>query len=148
MKVTDALQGVSRLFLDTAPVIYYVEANPDYIDVVTPIFDLIDNGALTAVTSPITLAECLVAPLRAGPLTLQQDFSDLILDGNNTEFALIDADCAQHAAWIRAQHGLSLLDALQVAVAAKNRRDALLTNDVMLRRVVGLGIVLVDELEL
>jgi hypothetical protein len=74
MKVSDALQGVSRLLLDTAPVIYYVEANPNYTAVVTPVFDLIDDGALTAVTSPITLAECLVVPLRAGSTALQQDF--------------------------------------------------------------------------
>ena len=30
MKVADALQNVTRLFLDTAPVIYYVERNPRY----------------------------------------------------------------------------------------------------------------------
>jgi hypothetical protein len=30
VKVADALQGVTRLFLDTAPVIYYVERNPKY----------------------------------------------------------------------------------------------------------------------
>jgi hypothetical protein len=60
VKVSDALQGVSRLFLDTAPVIYYLEKNPTYndvVDVVAQIFADIDGGAITAVTSPITLAE-------------------------------------------------------------------------------------------
>ncbi|MDZ8186866.1 MAG: hypothetical protein RMX96_18695 [Nostoc sp. ChiSLP02] len=28
MRISDALSGVSRLFLDTAPVIYFVERNP------------------------------------------------------------------------------------------------------------------------
>jgi hypothetical protein len=31
MKITERLQGVARLFLDTAPVVYYVEKNPHYI---------------------------------------------------------------------------------------------------------------------
>ena len=40
--------------------IYYVEQNPAHTAVVDPIFDRLDAGALQAVTSPITLAECLV----------------------------------------------------------------------------------------
>jgi hypothetical protein len=28
MRISDALAGISRLFLDTAPVIYFVERNP------------------------------------------------------------------------------------------------------------------------
>jgi hypothetical protein len=44
VKITDALQGVARLFLDTAPVIYYVENNPHYFTIVEVVFDHIDNG--------------------------------------------------------------------------------------------------------
>lgn len=32
MRIDEALQGVTRLFLDTAPVIYYVEKHPTYLD--------------------------------------------------------------------------------------------------------------------
>jgi hypothetical protein len=32
MKISDALVGVSSLFLDTAPVIYFVERNPQFVD--------------------------------------------------------------------------------------------------------------------
>ncbi|MEH1833131.1 MAG: hypothetical protein V7L29_13890 [Nostoc sp.] len=38
MKINDALVGVSRLFVDTAPVIYFVERNPQFVDLVEPIF--------------------------------------------------------------------------------------------------------------
>jgi hypothetical protein len=31
MKVEEALRGVKRLFLDTAPVVYFVEQNPEFI---------------------------------------------------------------------------------------------------------------------
>ena len=50
MKLTDALRGVSRLFLDTAPVIYYVERNPAYIALVGVIFSPIDHSLLGATT--------------------------------------------------------------------------------------------------
>jgi hypothetical protein len=32
MKITEPLQGVARLFLDAAPVVYYVEKKPHYLD--------------------------------------------------------------------------------------------------------------------
>lgn len=53
VKVADALQGVARLFLDTAPVVYYVERNPQYTTVTDDIFNRIDGQTLLAVTSPI-----------------------------------------------------------------------------------------------
>ena len=74
MKIAERLQTVTRVFLDTAPVIYYVEANPRYHPIVEVIFDRLDYGALTAVTSPVTLAECLVFPHRLGLSQTAQDF--------------------------------------------------------------------------
>ena len=98
MNLADALQGVTRLFLDTAPVIYYVERNPQYFSRVNPIFDRIDNGALTGVTSPITLAECLVVPYRLRQVGLQQDFFDLIVYGAHTIFFSLNQENARRAA--------------------------------------------------
>ncbi len=65
-KLTERLDNVQRIFLDTAPVIYYVEKNKDYFSLVEVVFNKIDSGPLTAITSPITLAECLVHPYRLG----------------------------------------------------------------------------------
>ena len=66
LKITEALQGVRRVFLDTAPVIYYVERNAAYTTRVDQVFDRLDAGTLMGSTSPVTLAECLVAPMRQG----------------------------------------------------------------------------------
>ncbi len=63
MRISDALTGVSRLFLDTAPVIYFVERNPQFVDLVDPIFDRLEAD-ITAVVSGITLSECLVGAIR------------------------------------------------------------------------------------
>lgn len=32
MRIRDVLAGVSHLFLDTAPIIYFVERNPQFVD--------------------------------------------------------------------------------------------------------------------
>ena len=60
MSLSERLRSVNRLFLDTAPVIYFIEENPRYLAQVQPVFDRIDSGSLIAITSPITLSECLV----------------------------------------------------------------------------------------
>ncbi len=147
MKLAEALHQVKRLFLDTAPVIYYVEKNPRYLAIVAPFFDRIDNGVLTAVTSPVTLAECLVMPYRLGLSNLQQHFFDLIVHGQNTVFVPLDHECARQAAALRAHYNITLPDALQVATALKAGCEALLSNDSGLQRVTELRVLVVDELE-
>jgi predicted nucleic acid-binding protein len=148
VKLVDALRGVTRLFLDTAPVIYFVERNPSYTALVSAIFDQIDNGTLTAVTSPVTLAECLVAPYRLGLMGLQDDFFNVIVYGAHTLFVPLDQEQARQAAELRARYNLTLPDALQVAAALGAGCDAFLTNDTTLRRVTELHVLVVDELEL
>lgn len=148
MKIGEVLRSVRRVFLDTAPVVYYVERNPGYLARVQPVFAQIDAGTLTAVTSPVTLSECLVAPIRLGLESLQQDFVDLLQSGANTIFVNIDGHTARRAAELRARYNLSLPDALQVAAALIADCDAFLTNDATLKRVTELTVVVLDDVDL
>jgi len=44
--VTTFLRDIKRLFLDTAPLIYYAEKHPQYQKILKPIFSRIDKGYL------------------------------------------------------------------------------------------------------
>jgi predicted nucleic acid-binding protein len=147
LRVSDALQGISTLFLDTAPVIYLVEGNPAYLDRVRDIFQHIDSGRISAVTSPVTLAECLVHPLRLGLAALRQDFIDMVVNGTNTTFVNIDQQIGETAARLRAQYTLRLPDALQIAAAISAGCDAFLTNDARHARVTELKVLVIDMLQ-
>ena len=148
MNVTESLQGVTRLFLDSAPVIYFVERNPQYFALVTVVFELLQDGSLIGVTSPVTLAECLVQPYRLGQTQLQEDFIELMSDNQTLEFVPIDEeDIAIQAAQIRARYNLQLPDAFQIAVAMAAECEALLTNDATFRRVTELRVLVLDDLE-
>lgn len=69
-KLKDVLENVRRIFLDTAPVIYFVEKNERFLNSVKTVFGLIDDGRLLAITSPITLAEsCATLPSRIDTIT-------------------------------------------------------------------------------
>jgi predicted nucleic acid-binding protein len=147
VKVRDALDGVHRLFLDSAPVIYYVEHDEQRIAVLDEVFDRVRSGALIAVTGPVTLAECLVLPYRLGDVVLQQDFFDLVVRGANTTFSTIDHERARDAAELRGRYNLTLADALQIACAIRAGCEAFLTNDDRLRRVTEVRVLVLDELE-
>jgi len=91
------LGRVRRVFLDTAPIIYYVEKNDRYAALLCEVFDRIDREALTAVTSPITLAECLVVPIRLRKTKLARDFGDLLF------MAAIPSSCPSSRTPLHAQ---------------------------------------------
>lgn len=100
------------------------------------------------VTSPVTLAECLVRPYRLRQTQLQQGFIELITDNDNIEFVpLVDEDIAIQAAQIRARYNLQLPDAFQIAVALAACCEALLTNDATFRRVTQLRVLLLDDFD-
>lgn len=147
MKIADALRTVRMLFLDSAPVIYFVERHPKYVVLVDDIFARFDQGQLAAAASPVTLAECLVHPCKAGNQKAQNDFDDLLVAGSAVQFQAIGAAEAARAADFRARYNLSLADALQVATAIAAGCDALLTNDQAFKKVTEIPILILDDLE-
>jgi len=146
MPEIDQLLGVRRIFLDTAPIIYFVEANARYRPFMRTVFDSIEAGRLFAVTSPVTLAECLVMPYRLGQYVLAETFQELIVRGAHTLFVNIDPYSASKSAELRARYNLTLTDALQAAVAITTGCDAFLTNDSGFKRVSELSVMHLETL--
>jgi len=146
VKIRDALVGVKLLFLDTAPVIYHIEGNPAYQSLTDVVFQQVQSGMPEAVTSSVTLAECLVHPYRHIDLLLVQKFRNAITAGVHTRYVGVDAS-AEQAAELRARYNLTLADAFQIAAAITAGCDAFLTNDAALKRVTEFIILVLDELE-
>jgi predicted nucleic acid-binding protein len=77
---------------------------------------------------------------------LQDDFIDVLVNGVNTELISIGLETGLKAASLRAQYNLSLMDALQIAVAILSECDAFLTNDLQLRRVSDIPVLVLENL--
>ncbi len=137
-----------RVFLDSAPVIYFVERHPVYCSILEPVFRRFEAGDLVPVTSPITLAECLVLPMKQGRADVIEAFLELMGGDPSSVFVPIQRDTARIAADIRSSHNLTLTDAFQVASALQGNCDALLTNDKNLSTITDVKVVLVEELSL
>jgi predicted nucleic acid-binding protein len=148
MKLNVALKNVSTLAFDTAPIIYFVEANPTYDALVTAIFQRIESGEITGVTSVISLCEVLVHPIRNQNLNLKQRYRDILQNSHNFFTQLINSTVAERAAELRAKYNLRTPDALQIASALDNGCDAFLCNDKNLKRVTELKILILGEIQL
>jgi predicted nucleic acid-binding protein len=148
MKIDEALEGVSRLAFDTAPIIYFVEANPTYDSLVSNIFDRVASGVIEGRTSVISLSEVLVQPILAGKSDLQNAYRELLLESSNFKTLPIDATVAENAARLRATYGLRLPDAMQIAFAIESGCQAIVCNDRSMKRVSELSVLVLDDLEL
>jgi len=146
MLIDDALHQVQTVFLDSAPVVYYVERNSEFFAVAKLFFQRITDGRITAVTSPITVAECLYYPYKQAHTILIQAFQNLLIQGPNTHFVPINAQIADQSAQLRAHYNLGFADALQIATALQANCDAFLTNDKKLKRVQNLKVLVLDEI--
>jgi predicted nucleic acid-binding protein len=66
------------IFLDTAPLIYFIEGTSPYQDKLKKVFDANDKGDFSFITSSITLLEVLVKPLRDGQFILADKYKSTL----------------------------------------------------------------------
>jgi hypothetical protein len=83
MTLSDELVQIHSIFLDTAPIIYYIEAHPQYGPLVADIVAACQWWKLNAFSSVITLAEVLPKPIEAGNEALAKQFSEFLSAGKN-----------------------------------------------------------------
>ncbi len=120
-----------RLYLDTAPLIYYVEQVAPFAAAVR---QRLDETDVKIVTSELIRLECRVKPLRDGNQSLIDDFDDYLLHGVS-EIVPVSRETLEKAAGLRARYvWLKTPDAIHLAAAIESDCDAFLTNDRRLER--------------
>lgn len=148
MKISEALQGIQSLGVDTAPFIYYVEDHPTYGDKVDAVFQAVIAHAITINTSVITLTETLIKPIQANDQRLIETYHELLIETENVQLIPVTSSLAENAAHLRARYNLRTPDALHLASAIESGCDAFLTNDLGIKRVTELRILILDKMEL
>ncbi len=146
--MTDALAHITRLGIDSAPLIYFIERHPIYIDRVRAILRQVDVGIIMGYSAVITLTEVLTQPLQVGNRVVEEEYRSYLLHSRNLTLIDITPPIADHAALLRARYRLRTPDALQIAAALAKGCEAFLTNDARLRRIQELQILVLDDLTL
>jgi predicted nucleic acid-binding protein len=132
--------------LDTAPLIYFIEQNTAYLQIVRGFFQAMSRDEFQIITSTLTLTEVLVHPLRAGNVELARHYRDILFDQENLVTLPVSPAIAEVAAQLRAARNLRTPDAIQIATAIQGGATFFLTNDARLSGVPDLEVLVLDEL--
>ncbi len=123
-----------RVFIDTAPMIYFLENSPLYMESMEKFFSRCVKEHIQIVTSTLTIEEYLVLPYSDGKMEYVDNFKRFI-EYMNIEVIDIDAAIAEQGAKLRGQYkNFKAMDALQIAAAVAKRCDMFFTNDKQLRQ--------------
>lgn len=77
------------VYLDAAPLIYYIEEHPTYLPKLDPIFWQSGQGQIRVVTSVISLLEVLVGPFKHGLRDLAHVYREIKLKQMEYELCLL-----------------------------------------------------------
>lgn len=114
------------VLVDTAPWIYLLEDHPEFAPRFAGLFEAAEQGQLRLALTPITVAEVLTGPFKAGQTALAKRYETAL-----GQFQLVGMSVAvaSLAAQMRVQYRLKLPDAIQLASALEVGAAALVTHD-------------------
>ncbi len=133
--------------LDTAPLIYFIEENSEYLTLVELFFESLDRGEFQAVTSTVTVIEVLVHPFRQNNQESADKYRDILYHADGLLLYELSQSVAERAARLRAEYNLRTPDAIQLATALQANASFFLTNDIGLPKIPGIEILVLDELK-
>jgi predicted nucleic acid-binding protein len=114
------------LLIDSAPIIYVLEAHPRFASRFGPLFEAHAAGRVRFAVTTITIAEVLTGPMKAGDEALARRYRAIL---ESWRPIALDVDIAESAARLRASLGLGQADAVQAASALAINAAALITHD-------------------
>jgi predicted nucleic acid-binding protein len=144
MGLLNALQG-NRIYLDVNVWIYALEGYPNFSAELAALFQAIDQGTITAVTSELSLAEALIKPIQNQDQTMQNLYQKAISNRPNVEVIPIDRPNLITAAQLRATTKLKLPDAIHAATALNAGCSTFLSNDQGFRILPQIAVILLSD---
>jgi predicted nucleic acid-binding protein len=135
-----------KIFLDTAPLIYYIEENPYFAKPLNELFVAGEKKECHFVSSIITLIEVLVLPMREKRDDIIKKYEMILTHSSSMEIVDINVKIAKTTARLRADYSLKTPDAIQIATALHCSADYFLTNDKRLKSIKEISIILLEDL--
>jgi predicted nucleic acid-binding protein len=135
------------VFLDSAPLIYFIEGHSACQSILSDLFDFNDKGGFFFVTSSVTLLEVLVKPLREGQNAIAEQYRNILTTAAGIELFDITTAIAEQAAQLRARYNIKTPDAIQIATSIEIGANYFLTNDNRLKAVSEITVVALGELQ-
>lgn len=135
------------LYLDANVFVYALEDVEGWGEGAKRLFGAVDAGECLAVTSELTLAECLVKPLQLGRADVVEQYLGAIQNREHLSVVPVSRPVLVEAARVRATSGLKLPDAVHAATALQSACTVFVTSDRRLGASVGLTLLDMRDLK-
>jgi predicted nucleic acid-binding protein len=139
------VKDCKKLFIDTAPIIYYIEANPSYGEIAREAINLFREGQVKAYTSIVTLVEVLPLPIKSGDTALSEKYSKFLSQSKGLDLIEINRAIGESAGNLRGRYNLNSMDAIQIASALYVGADFFLSNDAQLQRIKEMKVLMLKD---
>jgi len=138
---------VSKLFVDTAPIIYILDNHPVFHKISQDIIRKNFIAKTEFITSILTFMEYAVKPKQMNDKKAEDNFKNFLF-AIGCKILPITLEIADIGAEIRAKYsGIKPFDAIQIATAIYNNCDAFVTNDKQLKQIKEINILVLSEIE-
>jgi predicted nucleic acid-binding protein len=138
--------SAERYYLDANTVIAILERPAPFSEAQKAFLAGIDSGETNCASSELTLAECLVKPLRNSEIARVDAVLAFLDDRKELPLLKFDRACFVRAAYVRAEAGLKMADAMHVAVAESGGCTIFMSADRSLRLPSSIRRISFDEL--
>ncbi|MCX7635742.1 MAG: PIN domain-containing protein [Syntrophales bacterium] len=146
MTLSETIGSIKTIFLDTAPVIYFIEAHDRFGPLVKQVVEFMNSNRIQAFTSVVTLAEVLPKPVEMGDEELLNKFKTYLKNGPNLALLPITDDIGEGAGVLRGKYPhLKTVDAVQIAAALNTEAEAFLTNDKKLSGIKEIKVIVLSD---
>jgi len=132
--------------LDTMVFIYHFEENQAYSPLTFSIFESLEKGNFKGITSILTLLEILVKPKKENNLLLTERYKLLFETFPNLQVKTLNENIADIASSLRANYNINTPDAIQIATSLEVKADIFITNDVTLKKIAEIKVLLLSEM--
>ncbi len=117
------------IYLDTNVIIYAIEGENPWSNLLRELFHAIDERAIHTFTSELTVGEVLTKPFELGAIDLVATYEELLAPDSLVRVIPIDRPILRSAAELCGRMRVKLADAIHVATAIQCACEFMLTND-------------------
>ena len=131
MEIIESIKG--PVYFDTNVFIYSIDGYEEYTELLKDIFSHIAEHRLLVITSELTLAECLVKPVKDENIEAVMQFERHINSSESMKVRPVSREILRQSAHVRAELELKLPDAIHMATAIDQGCKTFITNDKRLK---------------
>ncbi len=146
MNFPQIFRGVKRLGIDTSPLIYYIEENPNYDKVINEVFRHFELNEFEINVSALALTEVMSYPIQLGNSEIATLYYSFLTETTGIRVVTAGVEVSCRAADLRAKYSLKTIDAIHLATAVESGCDAFLTNDFTFKRITEIRVLILDDL--